>query len=350
MRDEKEMYCKAVVSLAIIGCCVNLAILAILCRRKFRDISINFILCTILIWNFLELFSQILKCFEKRLAIALDSQYFPQIVFHADVIFKKMLIGTMAVFVVLRTASIVSPFTMKNVTGRFYQVCCLIPITLISPSFSFMKASFDSYVYHRGTVCPLAINPLLDWSVNDKITEYRNMVAVISVDVVLHSAILTSSAISVAFLAIPAKRFSKRKLRAICNILIFMTFLFIFFVPKTAHEMVKECVRFELMMETSKINDLLIIDPDGSMVLSNKTTPYTGYTCWSWMKDDTDDDSPTYSLYDISKRIHFNPDVFMRVFFTGKFLGILGNCLLGIVLIAPSSVYAAQIRDLVVWT
>ena len=333
--DERNQFCQTLVGLAALGCSINLLLLGALCLRIFRDISINFMLCMIIVWDLAQTGLQMLKCFEHNLARKLYRR-FPIILYHMDVITKKMLVGTLAVFVILRTISIVSPFTIKNFSKKYYKIICLLPIALLLPSTYFIKTSFESK-----TMCPISMN--LEGHLGTDLSEYQNSLAMISFDVVLFASILLASGISVIFLMIATK--TRMKIKAIISLVIFQVFFITFFIPKTAHDMVKECIRFELIIERSndRIRHDLSVDKEGTLQLKPDLNLdlFQGAHCWFMVNSSQNTE---YQFY--TEHIKFDKKMFMDSFYAGRYLEILGNGLLGVMLIAPSSVYIEKFKTL----
>ena len=333
--DERNQFCQTMVGLAALGCSFNLLLLGALCSRIFRDISINFMLSVIIVWDVVQTGLQMLKCFERNLAIKLYYQ-FPLILYHLDVITKKMLTGTLTVFVILRTISIVSPFAMKNFSKKYYKIFCLVPIVLILPSIYFVKTSFATL-----NICPVSMDFFGEFGNN--MSEYKNSLVMISFDVVLFASILLASGISVIFLMITAK--TRMKIKAIISLVIFQVFLITFFIPKTTHEMVKECIRFELFVEQSNKQILMNFEFDEKRGLYRATNStmdlFKGSRCWFRVTSSQKTDFQVYSDH-----VKFDKKVFMDSFYAGRYLEILGNGLLGVMLIAPSSIYIEKFKTL----
>ena len=177
----------------------------------------------------------------------------------------------------------------------------------------------------------------------DNMSEYKNSLVMISFDVVLFASILLASGISVIFLMITAK--TRMKIKAIFSLVIFQVFLITFFIPKTTHDMVKECIRFELFVEHSnkRVQSNLEVDQEGGLyTVPNSTMDlFKGSHCWFMVNS-----SQNTEFRIVSDHIKFDKKVFMDSFYAGRYLEILGNGLLGAMLIAPSSVYIEKFKTL----
>ena len=114
---------------------------------------------------------------------------------------------------------------------------------------------------------------------------------------------------------------------------------------KTTHEMVKECIRFELFVEQSNKQILMNFEFDEKRGLYRATNStidlFKGSRCWFRVTSSQKTDLQVYSDH-----VKFDKKVFMDSFYAGRYLEILGNCLLGVMLIAPSSIYIEKFKTL----
>ena len=339
-RDEAQMYCRAMVGFGILGCFINVSLLSLLRRKAFRHIPVNIVICTILTWNILQTALHILKCFEFQLS---DSVFrkFP-VVFHSfDILSKRMLIGTVTILVVIRTISIVFPFALRKVNDeKFYYLCCLLPAVSTVPSLYFVKISFGN----RQT-CPNSMQMTNNW--DTKILESQSAIARVSIEIFIYFVMLVGSAISICFLAL-ATHF-KTKSKAIANVICFVLFMGTFFLFRTTHDFVKECLWFErLVWKSDSFIDLgLVLSDEGAINFqenligkSNQTEKYKHLHCWFLLKENQ-------WANDLPDHIYFDREMFVNSFYVGRFLEVLGNCLLGFVFILPSCQYMKEIKKMI---
>ena len=339
-RDEKQMYCRAMVGFAALGCLINASLLTLLCRKAFRHISINIVICAILMWNTLQTTLHILKCFELQLSETVFRK-FPLVFYFLDILSKRMLIGTVTILVVIRTISIVFPFALRKFKDdKIYYFSCLLPAVTVIPSVYFVKVSFEN----RQT-CPNSMSLRNTW---DKMfLESQSAIARISIEIFIYFVMLVGSAISICFLTL-ASHF-KTKFKAIANVIGFLLFMGMFFLSRTTHDLVKECLWLERLVDKSEeLIDLgLFLTADGKMTsdknhfgIFNRTDAFKGLHCWLMVEQ-----RRWENVY--MDHIHFDRETFVNSFYVGRFLEVLGNCLLGFVFILPSCQYMTEIMKII---
>ena len=337
-RNEKELFCRALVGFSSGSCLVNLVILTLLCHQQFRKITINLIICLILLWDIINGLISVVQCFEKSLSSSVFWKL-PAVMDFFDNFAKKMLFGTVFVFVFIRTISIISPFSVRNLGRKMLCIGCLLPMLLSVPSLYYIvKGIMDSNKFDK---CPMSFNSAHSW--DEKITESKNSMVRISFDLIIYLLISGASIISMCSLLTMAK--SAIKVKATVNILAFLIFWSAFFFPHTAFEMVQECVRFDQFVEKQhQYHDFQSLfgrqfQNENQFLTKNdnKSAPYSGSYCWFMTGK-----KPVDNFF--MDFIHLNRKMFVNSFYAVKSLEVVGKSLLGLALILPSSVYREKIK------